>query len=187
MHEIIALIMSNPNVANVFATLSSVVVAFIALLISVISVGISIWAMRAQQKHNELSVRPLAEITVADYENSLRIKLRNNGTGPMIITDFEVSDGKNKKSCIVEWMPSLPAGRPWTTFSHELKDRTLQPASDIILLELTEYKGEQNFTLCRDTIRDALAFLTVSVNYTDIYNKAMPARVKSLSWFGRQK
>ncbi|MDR3415736.1 MAG: hypothetical protein P4L83_06080 [Nevskia sp.] len=187
MHELISLLKSDLNAANAFGALASAAAAFLALVVSAISVGISIWAMRLQRQHNELSVRPLAEVTVADYENSLRVKLRNNGTGPMIVTGIEVSDGHSAKACVVEWMPSLPKGRPWTTFSHDLKDRTLQPGSAIVLLELTEHQGEQDFASCRDLIRAALAPLTITVDYTDIYNKAMPKRIKALSWFGRRK
>ncbi len=187
MTELIALLKSDTNAANAFGALASAAAALLALFVSAISVLISVRAMGAQQKHNELSVRPLAEVTVADYENSLRVKLRNNGTGPMIITGIDVSNGERRKKCVLEWMPPLPKGRHWNTFSHELIDRTLQPGSEIILLELTEYDGEQRFPTCREEVRAALAPLTVSVSYTDIYNKAMPVRVKPLSWFGRQK
>ena len=187
MDALISLLKSDPNAANAFGALASAAAAFLALVVSAIAVGISIWAVRSQRKHNELSVRPLAEVTVADYENSLRVKLRNNGTGPMIVTEVAVSNGSTTKPCIIDWMPRLPTGRPWTTFSHALRDRTLQPGSEIVLLELTEYEGERGFVQCRDTVRAAMAPLTVSVEYTDIYNKTMPTRVKDLSWFGRRK
>jgi hypothetical protein len=187
MAELIALLKFDANAANAFGALASAAAAFLALLVSGISVWISIRAMSAQQKHNELSVRPLAEVTVADYENSLRVKLRNNGTGPMIVTGIEVSNGEGRRDSVMDWMPSLPKGRPWNTFSHALKDRTLQPGSEIVLLELTEYDEEQDFSICREAVRVALAPLTISVSYTDIYNKAMPVRVKPLSWFGRHQ
>jgi hypothetical protein len=157
MSELIALLKSDANAANAFGALASTVAAVLALLVSVISVFISIWAMRAQRKHNELSVRPLAEVTVADYENSLRVKLRNNGTGPMIVTDVVVADGTSNKACLVDWIPPLPMGRLWTNFSHELRDRTLQPGSEVVLLELTENQGEEEFSLCREMVRVALA------------------------------
>ena len=187
MNELIAFLKADANVANAFAALASAAAAFLALVVSCISVWIAVRTLSSQQKHNELSVRPLAEVTVADYENSLRVKLRNNGTGPMIITTVQVSKGERNKGCVVEWMPPLPSARVWNAFSHELIERTLQPGSEIVLLELTEYAGEKDFALCRDAVRAALAPLTVSVRYTDIYNKAMPVRVKSLSWFGRHK
>jgi hypothetical protein len=188
MDALITLLTSNNNAANAFGALASAAAALIGLVVSAIAVGISIWAVRSQRIHNELSVRPLAEVTVADYENSLRVKLCNNGTGPMIVTNVAVTGGSSRtKPTIIEWMPPLPNGRPWTTFSNDLRDRTLQSGSEIVLIELAQYEGERNFARVREKVRAALTRLTVSIEYTDIYNKAMPIRVKDLSWFGRQK
>lgn len=185
MHELIALLKADPNAANAFGALASAVAAILALVVSGISIGISIWTAKIQRKHNELSVRPLAEVTVADYENSLHVKLRNNGSGPMIVTAVTVSDGKNSFPNLVEWMPLLPEGRPWNTFTHALRNRSLQPGGEIILIELTEYDEEQGFAKCRETVRTALAPLTVNVEYTDIYNTVLFPCKKPLSWFGR--
>lgn len=185
MNEIFGLLKSDANAANAFGAIASAVAAFLALFLSVISVWISVWSARTQRKHNLLSVRPLAEVTVADYENSLRVKLRNNGTGPMIILSITVSDDSNAKDCLIDWMPDLPGGRPWNTFTHALRHRTLQPGAEIILLELTEYEGERNFPKCRDLTRKALASLTVDVEYTDIYESVLRPCRKPLSWFGR--
>ena len=185
MEPLIALLMSDANAANAFGALASAAAASLALLVSLISVCISVWAVLTERKHNELSTRPLAEITVADHESSLRVKLRNHGVGPMIVTAVTVSDGASAKPTILDWMPELPGGRPWTNFAGDVRDRTLAPGSEIILLELTEYEGEKGFAKCRDKVRSALAPLTVNVEYTNIYNSVMPPRRKELSWFGR--
>ena len=187
MDALISLLESDPNAANAFGALASAAAAFLALIFSTIAVSISIWAVLSQRKHNVLSVRPLAEVTVADFENSLCVRLCNNGTGPMIVTKVVVSNGSNAKPCIIEWMPKLPKGRPWTNFTDDLRDRTLRPGSEIVLIELAKCEKEQDFAQCRDKVRAALSPLTVSVEYTDIYNEAMPIRVKDLSWFGRHK
>ena len=132
-----------------------------------------------------LSVTPLPEVIPADYENSLRVRLRNNGAGPMIVrTVSVVKDGKSRSS-IIAWMPGLPGGRPWNHFSSALTNRSLQPGSEINLLELTEYEKEEGFSVCRDMCREALSKLTVTVSYTDIYGTEFPPYIKSLEWFGR--
>lgn len=185
MDALIALLKSDANAANAFGALASAAAAILALFVSCVSVWISISSARSQRRHNELSVRPLAEVTIADYENSLRVKLRNNGTGPMIVLAVTVSDGANAHESLIEWMPALPNGRPWTTFTHALRHRTLQAGAEIVLLELTEHKNEANFSACRDRIRAALAPLTVNVEYTDIYDAVMRPCRKQLSWFAR--
>lgn len=187
MDALVALLRTDANAANALGAIASAAAAFLALLVSAISVGISVWAVRSQRTHNELSVRPLAEITVADYENSLRVKLRNNGIGPMIVKAVAVSDGASIKSTVLAWMPTLPCGRPWTHFADVLQDRTLSPTSEIVLLELTATEDDPEFAACRNMVRAALAPLTVTVEYTNIYNSDMPPRVKALSWFGRHR
>lgn len=185
MDALVALLMSDANAANALGALASAVAAFLALFISCVSVWISVWSARIQRKHNELSVRPLAEVTVADYEDSLRVKLRNNGSGPMIVLAVTVSDGASAQESLIEWMPVLPKNRPWNTFTHALRRRTLQAGAEIILLELTQHEDEINYAACRDKVRAALAPLTVNVEYTDIYETTMNPCCKPLSWFGR--
>lgn len=185
MDALVTLLKSDANAANALGALASAVAAILALLVSGVSVWISVQAARSQRRHNELSVRPLAEVTVADYENSLRVKLRNNGSGPMIVLAVTVSNGSDARESLIEWMPPLPPNRPWTTFSNALRRRTLQAGAEITLLELTEQKGETQFADRRDQVRRALAPLTVNVEYTDIYETTMQPCRKPLSWFGR--
>ena len=185
MDSLFTLLKSDANAANALGALASAAAALLALLVSCISVWISISVGRSQRRHNQLSVRPLAEVTVADYENSLRVKLRNNGSGPMIIIAVTVSDGKKSHQSLIEWMPALPSNRPWNNFTHALEKRTLQAGAEIILLELTEHDEEPRFSQCRDKVRMALKPLTVNVEYTDIYEAVMKPCRKSLSWFGR--
>jgi hypothetical protein len=185
METLIQLLKTDPNAANAFGAMASAAAAIIALFISALSVYFSHRALSDQRKHNELSVRPLAEVTVADYENSLWVKVRNNGSGPMIVKQITVSNGQDAKDTILDWMPTLPNGRPWTTFSHSLKNRTLLPGAEMTLLELTEVEGDVNFECARNTVREALARLTVNVEFSDIYNATMKPHIKKLSWFGR--
>jgi hypothetical protein len=176
---------ADPNTANAFGAVASAAAAFLALAVSAISLVVSLWSLRVQRRHDVLSVRPLPEVTVADYEDSLRVKIRNNGSGPMIIQSLTVWTGTDSKQSLVECMPKLPAGRPWNGFSHRLENRSLLPGADIVLLELTEYEGEQSFAQCRDLTRAALSALTISVKYSDVYDTVLPEYSKSLDWFGR--
>lgn len=186
MDALIALLKTDANAANAFGGLASAAVAFFALIASVTSVAIAVWAVRSERKHSQLSVRPLAEVTLGDYENSLRVKLLNHGTGPMIVIAVTISDGKTTRPRLIDWMPELPGSRAWTNFSDEIRDRTVRPGGEIILLELSEYEGEEGFGECRDTARAALAPLTVNVEYTDIYDTIMQPRRKALKWFSRR-
>lgn len=186
MDALLALLQKDPNAANAFGALASAAAAFLALLVSVISVWISVRTSRSQQTHNALTVRPLAEVTVANFEDSLRVKLLNNGTGPLILKAITVSDGKDARSSLIDWMAPLPNDRPWTNYSKNFIQRSLAANSELCLLELTESEGEVDFARCRDVVRAVLARLTVNVEYTDIYGETMPPMRKKLDWFGPQ-
>ena len=182
--EIFDFLKDEANTANAIAAISSAIAAVLALLVSAISVFISVRTLKHQREHNILSVKPLPEITVADYENSLRVKIRNNGSGPMIIQSLSVTDGKKQYDSIIDCMPELTE-RYWTHFSHALRDRTIFPGGEIVLLELTEEPDELGFSRSRELVRHALAPLHVSVKYTDVYKTAFASYTKALDWFGR--
>jgi hypothetical protein len=165
--------------------LANAVAPIFSALTAVIALSVSIIALWMQRRHNVLSVRPIPEVTVADYENSLRIRLKNNGVGPLMLKGVRVIGGKKSKDSIVAWMPALPADRPWTHFATDLTSRVIAKDKTIPLLELTQFEGERDFAACRDLARAALRELTVEVEYSDVYQSRFPRYSKSLSWFGR--
>ena len=162
---------------NLAVASGSAFVALCAMITSII-------ALAMQRKHNRLSVQPIPEITVADYEDSIRLRLRNNGTGPLLIKLISVTDGNITKPKLVSWMPTLN-GRAWNHFSTDLVGRSLQPGKFIPLIELTAHEGEQGFNTHRDNCRRVLQNLTVKVEYSDIYQSKFPCYEKKLTWFGR--
>jgi hypothetical protein len=93
MNYFLHLIQTDANAANVIATIASAIMAALALIVSIVSVIVSVWNLKIQRHHNVLSVCPLPEVTVADYENSLRVKIRNNGSGPLLIKEMKVTNG----------------------------------------------------------------------------------------------
>lgn len=185
LDDLFQILKADPNTANALGAIASAVLALFALVVSIFSVYVSLRALRIQRRHNILSVSPLPEITVADYENSLRLRIRNNGTGPLIILSVSFIDGIESADNIMDWMPRLPDSRPWNTFSHSLINRTLVSGQDINLLELTEHNGELGFAALRDATRLSLSTLKVEVNYTDIYKTKFAVCEKRLDWFGR--
>jgi hypothetical protein len=178
MSQLMVWLSDNHEVANALAAIFSALTALVALFMSVI-------ALQIQRHHNVLSVRPIPEVTVADYEDSLRIKLRNSGVGPMFLKGVRVMRDEEEKDSVVAWMPILPEGRMWTHFATDLASRTVPVDGAIPLLDLTKYEGERNFAACRDLVRDALRELTVEVDYSDAYQTRFPIYLKSLKWFGR--
>ena len=178
MDAIFQLLLKNKDMANAIAAVASALVALIALFVS-------LYALHIQRRHNILSIRPIPEVTVADFENSLRVKLRNNGPGPMTIVSFKVFKGNEVKDSVIEWMPTLPPNRPWNHFAMALEQSTIQSNGVVPLVELTAGEDETNFPNWRDLTRAELSKLRVVVYYTDIYESNLSPYEKSLIWFRR--
>ena len=187
LSELFALFAKDTNATNAFAAVASAIAAVVAVLMSALAVYVSYVTLKHQRRHDVLSVRPIPIVTVADFEDSVRVKIRNHGSGPMIVRRVHVNDGESLKESLVECMPELPPDMLWTNFVGQVSDRGLLPGSEIVLLQLDGEHADENFTQARDAIRDALAPLTVIVDYTDIYETTFKHYTKELAWFGRHR
>ena len=175
------------NEASALVAITSVSVAFLAFVTSVVSIYISASSLKHQQKHDVLSVSPIPEIIIADYEHSLQVKIMNKGSGPLIIKDFSVLKDSESKSSIIAWMGNLPKGRLWTNFAENVEDCAIMPGEYILLLELSaDSESEKpDFSESRNLCRLWLRNLTCQVVYTNVYETHFPPYIVNLSWFGR--
>jgi len=178
-------LVANTSEANALAAIASVAIALLAFVASIVSLYVSVSSLKYQRRHNVLSVSPIPEITVADYENSLRVKIRNNGSGPLTIIDFSVVSGQESKPSLIGWMGSLPLNRPWTHFALDINGRTIMPGKSLPLLELTSLSEENNFSENRDLCRSWLKDLSCKVEYTNVYETKFEAYTKNLECFAR--
>lgn len=79
--------------------------ANIGIIISIIALGATIWFSYLQQIHNKNSVRPICEIILNDCEKLLDVKIKNMGTGPMVIKKLTCTDEHGTSSALIEKMP----------------------------------------------------------------------------------
>ncbi|HKV94621.1 MAG TPA: hypothetical protein VJW20_18900 [Candidatus Angelobacter sp.] len=158
-----------------------VVSAFVAVLSLVFTAS----ALYIQRAHFRRSVRPIASIPVADYEDRVGVMLKNKGIGPLHVLQFQATDGKKTENNLISWMPKLPAGISWETFYEDLDGLWIQPGEKVIVLQLAGDVDSPSFSQGRDLCRKALAKLTISIEYEDIYEKRMPTSKRDLAWFGR--
>ena len=166
------------------ADMANAIAASAAVVVSIISFVLAWKSLAVQRHHNRLSVRPLAFSSRSDYENSLSVKIHNNGVGPLIITSVRVFDGNVTKSSVIEWMSAVPYRVTWDDFTRDFVDRSLAPGDTIVLLKLTGDARDQNFCEIRNACRMVLRQLTVKVEYRDIYDQPMPPAQRRLDWFG---
>lgn len=178
------LLESNLAFASAISAVASAVGAAVALLVSIIAVCVSANSAKQQRVHNELSVRPIPEITVVDIDNSLQVKLRNHGSGPLRIESLIAAFMNSVCSTVVECLPELE-NRHWTNFSGVIDGRTLLPGDEILLIELTAELGEINFNTSRESARNSLSHTEIIVRYSDVYESVFDPYKKSPTWVGR--
>ena len=162
------------------------IIAIAALVVSVVAVAVSVWSGLAERRHMRLSVRPVAAIPVADFENRLAVWLTNKGLGPMRIKKLTVTDtAGTTHPDLLSYMPDLPVGIDWTNFHGNADGAFLEAGKRLELLLLEGDDNNRAFREARDSIRSVLATLTVHVEYEDFYGQLMTPEERSLSWFGR--
>ncbi|MFN1215927.1 hypothetical protein ACKW6Q_02965 [Chryseobacterium kwangjuense] len=146
-----------------------IAIAFLALIVSIIGVFISIWTIRSSQKHNKLSVKPIAYILPQNYEDKICVNIQNKGTGPLIVKKIEFIDLKTKvkTKSLVESMPNLQ-NYHWSNFS-SAKEFVLSPNETKIMLELTGEIDDEIYIFNRELIREKLSTIEIYLEYTGIY------------------
>jgi hypothetical protein len=153
----------------------------IAVGISFLSILIGFSALWLQYHHNRLSVRPIGTISLADYENRIAIKVRNDGMGTMILKSFETSDNEgNSKGYPIDWMSS---GIMWANYRKGLSP--IKEGDSTIFLDYVPNSQKPNFEKERQEIRSVLKNLTITIKYEDIYGVEQPILIRHLDWFGR--
>ncbi len=185
MKELSTFLTGNPDWANAIAAIASAMVALLAFVVSAISLYVAHATLKHQRRHNVLSVTPIPHVSVGDYENRITVKIRNDGTGPLIVKRVSVGDGNQVENALIDWMPALPDGMYWTTFVGEMSNRSIAQGREVTLLELEGDASDPIFASVRDVVRVSLAPLTVHVEYTDVYQSPLQPCQKELSWFGR--
>ena len=167
---------------------SSDLIALGALLVAFVSVLLSMWTAYLQRRHMRLSVRPVGVIPVADWENRVGVFLKNTGLGPMRIVSLQASDEHgNTSDKLLDLMPALEGETMWTTFHDTVDGATIEPGYEYRLLLLEGDLDDEDFISSRDRARDRLQYLTVTLEYEDLYGVRMEPCVKRLTWFGRHR
>jgi len=154
------------------------------LVIGVIAVIFTAITLQVQRKHNRLSVKPIAMITVADYMDRLSIYLQNKGTGPLIIKNLSFTDGRGRKEkAIINYFGPEVKGVVWSTFTGDIDGWAILPGENKTLIELIGDPMNKDFTDIREKVRKILASIQVELLYQDIYENDMPQKTRTLDFF----
>jgi len=154
-------------------------IAVIAVLISFISIGLTVWTIFMQRKHNRLSVKPIPEILLSQIEG-VKIELKNLGIGPLICKELITKDeSDNIKYHIKDFLPSELSSFEGRIFTNRW-NFTLLPSESVTLFSITKIQDDEKDL---EKVKKALGNLRLELKYTCMYNKTQPIYMKSLKWF----
>jgi hypothetical protein len=183
--EVFKFLNSHIEIANTVSAIAGVFIAAFAFTISLVSVFFTWRTLKHQRRHNRMSVLPIPYITVGDYEHTVYVKIRNTGTGPLIVKSLSVVGGQHPEGSLEENMPELQTGVDWTDHNGPSNGRSVAVGGEIVLLELSDPKLGETFKISRDLVRNALGELSLVLNYTDVYGSKFEECSRDLKWFHR--
>lgn len=178
MQDTLKWVSENKDVVQAFTGLFAVIIGFVSILLTFLT-------LRANRKHNRLSVKPIADVSASDFEDKLLLTLTNKGSGPLIIKRFQAVNDGTAKNNVIDWMPALPPNLAWSNFVKNIEGCALRPSESIPLIDFSLDPRLPEQRKARDSIRQALSILTVEVEYSDIYDNPFKLPPQSLSWFAR--
>ncbi|MEI6418904.1 MAG: hypothetical protein WCO82_07550 [Sphingomonadales bacterium] len=174
---------NHENISAIAAVVSAITAIF-SIFIALISIFFTKKTLELQDRHNRLSVRPIPFVALANYENCIRVKINNDGSGPMIVKNVKISDGDSTYDNVIDCMPALPRELSWSNYTSSLVDRSIPPNEALILIELIGDLNDITYASYRDSCRSVLSGLTVDVTIEDIYGENFHTSRK-LDWFSR--
>ena len=172
---------------SILAKVSShadVIIATASFFVAAASWIVSYQTLKIQHKHNVLSVKPIPQFSIGDYENELFVKLKNYGIGPLIVEKFvaEMENGELKSKIIDALPTALRQQVRWETFTGVVDGYALAPEKEFVLLKASFDVGS---TPIHNSLRSELSKLQLKVEVKDIYGNLQPIYEKSLDWFAR--
>lgn len=116
--------------------------------------------------------KPVAQIFVYDYLNSLKVVVRNIGVGPLVVSDFYVRRGDDESSQCKDLrmlVPDPDHGILWRNYTIDGIPDYIHEQSEIVLLHLEGDLRSPVFRDFRNRVRQSLEGITVRIEYHDIY------------------
>jgi hypothetical protein len=169
----------------------------IALSVAVVSIVFTYIQVKIQRTHNKKTVKPIGRIRIGDYQNNIYVKVENNGVGPLIIKQILIkSKSSQTTKSLIDILPTDLAKRiTWTNFTSHYEGRTIIPGQLLELIVWTinsSYEGKSDvIEKDRNDLRKALKEISVSITYTDIYEKEdfvhELSSAEFSSWYGRHE
>lgn len=135
---------------------------FSTILIAILALFISIKTLKSQNKHNELSARPICEMFTGNFNNELVVEIHNKGLGPMEIIEalFTSSDGFMHTN-----LYEFVSNEPGISYNALPPKKILMSGEKVILVSFNDIPSFQ-----QTQIVQILSNITIHISYRDLYD-----------------
>ena len=144
------------------------ITAILAVIIAIISIRYTTKSLREQKKHDVLTVKPIINVGIVNYVDSISIFLFNKGMGPATIQKVEISyccNGENiVRNSIMEIINSIHPNYTLSDGFTDLTGLTFLPNESINIFSIERTQNTNH-----KEIEQVLAFITGHFWYIDLY------------------
>jgi len=156
----------------------SAFVAFLALIATIVF-------GHQQIVHNRNSVMPWPEFTETNDDEKgeigrrITVEIENRGTGPLIIRSVLCDSPEGTSVNLVDLLPTEIVRKRLKLREVPMPGNAIVQGGTLTLLDIRpETRAEAS------EIKQALAGTTITLKYTDIYNKLRKTKIETLDFFG---
>ncbi|MGB3586559.1 MAG: hypothetical protein WBA23_08475 [Tunicatimonas sp.] len=151
------------------------------LAISLLALLATFYELHLQRRHNEKSLKPIAQITLTDRGKLLSVHIENNGVGPLIVEKLTFTKDSKHYTNIENCLDLNPRSYQHIPVTEFVKQIILPGSYDAVFS--MEF-GEGNTDKEMAKVREQLAVLRLKVDGRDIYDNKVAVE-RELRWFIR--
>ena len=173
------------------------IIALTGALVSLVLNEISNARNRALLTREEMAQRPLMHVYSGDYDNCLRIAMKNKGLGALTITKYELINinTQEKYSSFFELVSKYD--QVLQNYTGDMKHQILAAGEEKELFKAENTwinskkkipkRNQEEFMNLATALRKILKNYKIVVGYTDIYKRQMDNHEFDFTWYGRME
>ena len=139
---------------------------------SIASILIGYLALKSQQRHHRLSVKPIAHIHFITAKNRVEIEIRNDGVGPMICSNVRVyQDRSNPETNFRDAIQILQDSQYYVEWYGAKSEFAIRPGDQKSILRVYSDKVDPEYLKYRHEVLEEIQKFTLELDYRDIYDR----------------
>ena len=146
-------------------------IGFASMIIALLSLYVSIRTVKAQNKHNALTLMPVCELYTANFDDSFAVEIKNKGLGMMHIEKISFVDEKNNvsKENLFDFIPN----KQKLSYNRLEATANIMSGETIYLIKSKELSPEE-----RKELVEILEKVVIYIEYSDVYKNKYEFNLK---------